>query len=297
MADKYLDDLAAFVVVAREQSFTRAARRLGVSQSALSQTVRNLEEKLQMRLLARTTRRVSATELGQRLLNGIAGRIEEIEDELTLLRGQSERPSGTIRITAGAFPAETILWPRLEPLLRAYPDLHFEISSDAALTDIVADRFDAGVRLGEQIENDMIALPISPPLRMRVVSSQAYLDRAGVPEHPSELTAHACVQIRMPSSGLCLPWEFEKAGEEIRIKVTGRLICNNRNVQLDAVERGHGLAWVLEDTVRDRLEAGRLVSILEDWCAPFPGFHLYYPSRRQHSQAFQLVIEALRYRA
>lgn len=296
MAEKYLDDLAAFVVVAREQSFTKAARKLGVSQSALSQTIKTLEEKLQMRLLSRTTRKVSATELGQQVLDSISGRLEEIEDELTLLKAQGQRPSGTIRITASALPAETILWPKLEPLLLDYPELQLEISSDAALTDIVAERFDAGVRLGNQIEKDMIALPIGPLVRMRVVASRSYLERQGAPGHPSDLTNHDCLQIRMPGSGVCLPWEFEKDGEDLRVKVDGRLICNSRTVQLDAVERGLGLAWVLEDTARDRIEAGRVVPVLEDWCGFFPGFHLYYPSRRQHSQAFRLVIEALRYR-
>ncbi|MBN9669887.1 LysR family transcriptional regulator [Roseibium aggregatum] len=296
MSEKYLDDLAAFIVVAREQSFTKAARKLGVSQSALSQTIKALEEKLQMRLLSRTTRRVSATELGQSVLDSISGRFEAIEEELALLRGQGQRPSGIIRITASALPAETIVWPKLEPLLAEYPELQLEISSDTSLTDIVADRFDAGVRLGEAIEKDMIALPIGPTVRMRVVASKTYLERFGTPEHPSDLTSHECLQIRMPSSGVCLPWEFEKDGEDLRVKVDGRLVCNSRKVQLDAVERGLGLAWVLEDTVRDRIDAGRVVPVLEDWCNFFPGFHLYYPSRRQHSKAFSLVIEALRYR-
>ncbi|ANQ25157.1 LysR family transcriptional regulator [Vibrio natriegens] len=296
MSEKYLDDLAAFVVVAREKNFTKAARKLGVSQSALSQTIKSLEEKLQMRLLIRTTRRVSVTELGQQILDSIATRLEDIDTELIRLRGLSERPSGKIRITASALPSETILWPKLEPVLKNHPEIQLEISSDASLTDIVAERFDAGVRLGEQIEKDMIALPIGPPVRMRVVASNSYLKRKGTPRHPSELTEHECLQIRMPSAGVCLPWEFERDGEEIRIKVNGRLICSSRTVQLDAVEQGYGLAWVLEDSACDRLNSGRIVSVLDDWCNYFPGFHLYYPSRRQHSEAFRLVIEALRYK-
>lgn len=296
MPEKIYDDIAAFIVVAREQSFTRAATKMGVSQSALSQTIRNLEERLQMRLLARTTRKVSATELGEQLLEAAEARMDAIADDLNRLRGLSDTPSGTIRISASAHPAETILWPKLAPLLIEYPDLKLEIDSNAALVDIVANRFDAGVRLGEQIDKDMISIPIGPPERMRVVAAPEYLRRFGTPQHPRDLTAHDCIQIRMPTAQAPIPWTFEKQGEELKVRVTGRIICNNRNVQIDAAKRGLGLAWMLQDFALPLIESGELVGVLDAWCDEFSGFHLYYPSRRQHSHAFELIINALRWR-
>lgn len=296
MPEKIYDDIAAFIVVAREQSFTKAAIKLGVSQSALSQTIRNLEERLQLRLLARTTRKVSATELGQQLLDAAEARLDGLAEDLNRLRGLSDAPSGTIRISASAHPAEKILWPKLAPLLAEYPDLKLEIDSNAALVDIVSDRFDAGVRLGEQIDKDMVSIPIGPPERMRVVASPDYLRRYGTPIHPRDLTAHDCIQIKMPTAQAPIPWEFEKKGEELNVRVSGRFVCNNRNLQVDAARRGLGLAWMLQDFALPLIESGDLVGVLDDWCNEFPGFHLYYPSRRQHSHAFQLIINALRWR-
>lgn len=296
MTDRNYDDIAAFILVAREQSFTRAAAKLGVSQSALSQTIRNLEERLQMRLLARTTRRVSATELGQKLLEAAEARLDGIAQDLNRLRGLADAPSGTIRISSSPWPTEAILWPKLAPLLIEYPDLRLEIDSNTALVDIVGERFDAGVRLGEQVDRDMISMPIGPPERMRVVAAPDYLRRRGTPRHPRDLTAHDCIQIRMPTAQAPIPWEFEKAGEKVNVRVSGRIICNDRAVQVDAARRGLGLAWMLQDFALPLLETGDLVAVLDDWSGEFPGFHLYYPSRRQHSHAFALVLRALRWR-
>lgn len=296
MSEKIFDDLASFVVVAREQSFTKAAAKLGVSQSALSQTIRNLEERLQMRLLSRTTRNVSPTELGQRLLEVAETRLEAINEDLNRLRGLADKPAGTIRISSSPHPTETILWPKLAPLLAEYPDIRIEIDSNAALIDIVSERFDAGVRLGGQIEKDMVSIPIGPPERMVVIAAPGYLARFGVPQHPSDLTAHDCIQIRMPTAQAPMPWEFDKDGRELNVRVSGRIICNNRVMQIDAVKRGFGLAWVMQDTAADLIEAGELVTVLDDWCNSFPGFQLYYPSRRQHTHAFELVVKALRWR-
>ncbi|MFV0359252.1 LysR family transcriptional regulator [Tropicimonas sp.] len=296
MPDRVYDDIAAFIVVAREQSFTKAAKKMGVSQSALSQTVRNLEERLQMRLLSRTTRKVSPTELGQQLLEAAEPRLQAIADDLNRLRGLSEQPAGTVRISASSHPTETILWPKLAPLMAQYPDLKIEIDSNAALVDIVGERFDAGVRLGEQVDKDMISVAIGPPERMLVVASRDYLERFGTPQHPRDLTSHECIQIRMPTARAPIPWEFKKGREEINVRVSGRIICNNRDVQIDAARRGFGLAWMLQDFAVPLLETGEMVSVLSDWCAEFPGFFLYYPSRHQHSRAFDLVVKTLRWR-
>lgn len=296
MPDRYYDDIAAFIVVAREQSFTKAAAKIGVSQSALSQTIRNLEERLQMRLLSRTTRKVSATELGEKLLEASEARLGAIAEDLNRLRGLSDTPSGTIRISASPHPTEKILWPKLAPLMQLYPDLNLEIDSNASMVDIVGERFDAGVRLGEQVEKDMISVPIGPPERMRVVASPDYLAQYGRPHHPRDLTVHDCIQIRMPTAQAPIPWEFERRGEELNVRVSGRIICNNREVQVDAARQGLGLAWMLEDFAAPLVASGALVSVLDDWCEPFPGFHLYYPSRRQHSRAFELILKALRWR-
>lgn len=296
MPEKIYDDLAAFIIVAREQSFTRAAAKMGVSQSALSQTIRNLEERLQMRLLARTTRKVSATELGEQLLEAAEARLDAIAQDLNRLRGLADAPSGTIRISASPHATERILWPKLAPLLAEYPELRLEIDSNAALVDIVGERFDAGVRLGEQIDRDMISVPIGPPERMRVVAARDYLRRFGTPRHPRDLTAHDCIRIRMPTAQAPIPWEFEKDGETMNVRVSGRIICNNRDVQIDAARRGLGLAWMMQDFAIPLIESGDVVGVLDDWCGEFSGFHLYYPSRRQHSHAFALVIGALRWR-
>ncbi|WP_313392162.1 LysR family transcriptional regulator [Sphingobium yanoikuyae] len=295
--NKIYDDLAAFVAVARAESFTGAARQMGVSQSALSQTIRNLEARLQMRLLSRTTRHVKPTELGEKVLEAAEQRLADLSEDLNRLQGMSDRPAGTIRISASPQPTEAILWPKLAPLLAANPDLHIEIDSNAALVDIVSDRFDAGVRLGEQVEKDMITVPIGPMERMIVVAAPEYLKRFGTPRHPRDLTDHDCIQIRMPTARAPIPWEFQKNAQEINVRVSGRIICNNKFMQIDAAARGLGLTWLLEEpNVKERIAAGDLVTILDEWCEPFPGFHLYYPSRRQHSHAFRLVIDALRWR-
>lgn len=296
MAQENFNDLVAFITVAREESFTRAAVKLGVSQSALSQTVRGLEERLGLRLLTRTTRRVSPTAAGERLLQTAGPRFDEIQSELSALSEMRDKPAGTIRITTGEHAAISVLAPALEKFIPETPDVKVEITVDYGLTDIVADRYDAGVRLGEQIAKDMIAIKIGPEMRMAVVGSPAYFRMHPWPEVPQDLTSHNCIQIRMPTYGNILAWEFEKDGHELKVRVEGQLVFNNIAMRLDAVRRGLGLAYMPEDQVADQIARGELVRVLEDWCAPFPGYHLYYPDRRYASPAFALVVEALRYR-
>jgi DNA-binding transcriptional LysR family regulator len=293
-----LNDLAAFLAVARERSFTRAAAKLGVSPSALSHAMRGLEERLGVRLLTRTTRSVSPTEAGERLLERIGPHFEGIETELAALSELRHKPAGTVRITALDHAAETILWPAVERLLPDYPDIVVEISVDNALTDIVAGRFDAGIRLGEQVARDMIAMPIGPPLRMACVGAPAYFARAAAPPpaEPHDLAGHACINLRFATSGGLYAWEFEKDGRELRVRVEGPVILNDPRMIRRAALAGFGLAFLPEDHVAADLAAGALVRLLEDWTPPFPGYHLYYPSRRQHSPAFALLLEALRYR-
>jgi DNA-binding transcriptional LysR family regulator len=290
------DDLAAFLAVARERSFTRAAAQLGVSQSALSQTVRGLEERLRIRLLTRTTRSVAPTEAGERLLHSIGPHLDEIDAELTALSALREKPAGTIRITTSEHAAEAILWPALARLLADYPDIHVEIIIDYGLADIVAERYDAGVRLGEQVAKDMIAVRIGPDLRMAVVGAPSYFARRPEPKRPQDLTAHDCINLRLPTRGGLYPWEFEKRGRELKVRVEGQLVFNNIALRLNAVLAGFGLAYLPEDQVQLHLADGRLVRVLDDWCPPFAGYHLYYPSRRQTTPAFALLVQALRYR-
>jgi DNA-binding transcriptional LysR family regulator len=296
MPRESFNDLLAFLAVARERNFTRAAARLGVSQSALSHSVRGLEARLGVRLLTRTTRSVAPTEAGERLLRTVGPRFDEIEVELAALGELREKPAGTIRITAGEHAAEAILWPTLEKLLPDYPDIKVEIVIDYGLTDIVAERYDAGVRLGEQVAKDMIAVRIGPDMRMAVVGAPSYFARRKQPRTPPDLTAHACINIRLPTYGGLYAWEFEKDGRELRVRVEGQLVFNNIALRLDAALAGFGLAYLPEDQVRTHLAEGRLVRVLADWCPPFPGYHLYYPSRRQPRPAFALLVEALRYR-
>ncbi|MEF0940239.1 LysR family transcriptional regulator [Rhizobium sp. BR 362] len=291
-----LNDLIAFLAVAREQSFTKAAAKLGVSQSALSHTIRGLEARLGLRLLTRTTRSVSPTEAGERLLVTIGPRFDEIENELAALSEFREKPAGTIRITAGEHAAETILWPALEPLLPQYPDVHVEIIIDYGLTDIVAERYDAGVRLGEQVARDMIAVRIGPDMRMAAVGAPAYFEGRPKPLTPQDLTGHNCINLRLPTYGGIYAWEFEKEGRELKVRVEGQLVFNNIGLRLNAALAGLGLAYLPEDVVQPYLRDGQLVRVLEDWCPPFTGYHLYYPSRRQASPAFALVVNALRRR-
>ncbi|MEK1865303.1 LysR family transcriptional regulator [Rhizobium leguminosarum] len=291
-----VNDLIAFLAVARAQSFTKAAGKLGVSQSALSHTIRGLEERLGLRLLTRTTRSVAPTEAGERLLVSIGPRLDEIESELAALSAFREKPAGTIRINAGEHAADAVLWPALQKLLPDYPDINVEIIVDYGLTDIVAERYDAGVRLGEQVAKDMIAVRIGPDMRMAVVGAPAYFDTRPKPLTPQNLTDHNCINLRLPTYGSVYAWEFEKDGRELRVRVEGQLIFNNIALRLNAVLAGLGLAYMPEDLVEAHLADGRLVRVLEDWCLPFSGYHLYYPSRRHTSPAFALVVDALRYR-
>jgi DNA-binding transcriptional LysR family regulator len=290
-----INDLQAFVAVAREQSFTKAATMLGVSQSALSHTVRGLETQLGVRLLTRTTRSVAPTPAGERLLMTMGPLLDEIEAGMAALSEFRDRPAGTIRVTAGEHAAHTVLWPALERLLPDYPDIKVEIDINNGLTDIVEGRYDAGVRLGEQVAKDMVAVRIGPDARMAVVGAPSYLASRSHPKTPEDLTAHDCIGLRMQSGGL-LTWEFEKGGREVKVKVEGRLVFNTSLMALEAAVAGHGLAYLLEDRVHACLADGRLVRVLADWCPPFSGYHLYYPSRRQPRPAFALLVDALRYR-
>lgn len=289
------NDLLSFMVVARERSFTRAAAQLGVSQSALSHAMRNLEARLEVRLLTRTTRSVAPTEAGEQLFMRLSPHLLEIEQELTTLRDTRDRPAGNIRLTAGEHAMSAVLWPVLKPFMAQYPDINVEVTVDDGLTDIVDGRFDAGVRLGEQVAKDMIAIRIAPDMRMAVVGSADYLHRFGVPETPEQLDQHRCINMRLPTRGGLYAWEFERDGRELRVRVDGQLILNSLPQRIDAAENGLGLAYVPEDAVQDALAEGRLVRVLEAWCPAFAGYHLYYPSRRQHTSAFTLLIAALRH--
>jgi DNA-binding transcriptional LysR family regulator len=291
-----LDDLMAFVAVARERSFTRAAAKLGVSQSALSHTMRELEARLGLRLLTRTTRSVAPTAAGERLLRTVGPRFEEIEAELSALSELREKPAGTIRITATEYAADAILLPKLAKLLRAYPDIKVEIVIDYGLTDIVAQRYDAGVRSGEQVAKDMIAVRIGPDMRMAVVGTPSYFKARPEPKRPQDLVDHNCITLRLPTHGGLYAWEFEKGGRELKVRVEGQLTYNTTAQMLNAALAGLGLAYVPEGLAQLHLAKGRLKRVLADWCLPYSGYHLYYPSRRQHSAAFALVVEALRHR-
>jgi len=291
-----LDDLNAFLAVAREKSFTRAAARLGVSQSALSQTIRGLEERLGLRLLARTTRSVAPTEAGERLMREIGPHLEGVAEALAAVSRLRETPAGTVRINASEHAANSVLYPVIARLARAYPEIAIELRIDNAFVDIVAERFDAGVRIGEQIEKDMVAVRIGPDMRMAIVATPDYFARHPPPRTPRDLTRHDCINVRLPLSGGALPWEFEKGGREISVRVEGRLTFSVMTMGLRAALDGLGLAYCQADLAAPHVAGGRLVSVLEDWCAPFAGYHLYYPSRRQHSAAFAVVVDALRYR-
>jgi len=289
------DQLAIFSAVAQERSFTRAAARLGMSQPALSRAMRQLEDRLGVRLLSRTTRSVSPTEAGEHLLRVIAPRFEEIDNELALLSAFRDKPAGKLRITAGEHAAITVLHPVLAKLLPDYPDLNIEIIVDYGFTDIVAEGFDAGVRLGEQVAKDMIAMRIGPDMRMAVVGSPAYFTRYSKPVVPIDLMQHNCITLRMPTHGGLYSWEFEKNGQPVNVRVEGQLVFNNIAMRLQAALQGLGLAYMPEDQVQEHVAQGRLIRVLTDWCEPFSGYHLYYPSRRQSSPAFTLLREALRY--
>lgn len=296
MAHENFNDLLAFLTVAKERSFTKAASQLGVSQSALSHTVRSLEERLGIRLLTRTTRSVAPTEAGERLFLSIGPRFEEIEAELSALSELREKPAGNIRITAVEYAVDTILWPVLMDFLPAYPDVKVEVNIDYGMTDIVAERYDAGIRLGEQVASGMIAVRIGPDTRMAVVGAPAYFRSQPPPVTPQDLTRHECINLRLPTYGGLYAWEFGKNGHELKVRVEGRLVFNKTAHLLNAALAGFGLAYVPEGLVQTYVAKGQLNRVLEDWCEPFSGYHLYYPNRRQASPAFALLVEALRYR-
>jgi DNA-binding transcriptional LysR family regulator len=291
-----LDDLLAFLAVARAGSFTKAAAKLGVSQSALSYTIKELEARLKLRLLTRTTRSVSPTEAGERLLRNLGPRFDEIEAELVALGELRERPSGTIRVTATEYAAEALLLPKLAKLLREYPDIKVEIVVDYGLTDIVAERYDAGVRSGEQVAKDMIAVRIGPDMRMAVVGAPSYFKSKPEPKKPQDLIGHNCINLRLPTHGGVYVWEFEKNGRELKVRVEGQLTLNSAHQMMSAALGGSGLAYVPEGLVQTHISKGRLKRVLADWCPPYDGYHLYYPSRRQSTPAFALFVDALRYR-
>jgi DNA-binding transcriptional LysR family regulator len=291
----HLDDLLAFLAVARGGSFTKAAAKLGVSQSALSHTMRELETRLGVRLLSRTTRSVAPTEAGERLLHSLGPRFDEIDAELAAVSELREKPAGSIRITATEYALDAILWPKLVKFLRQYPDVKVEVFIDNGLTDIVAQRFDAGVRAGEQVAKDMIAVRIGPDMRMAVVGAPSYLKKHPAPEKPQDLIGHSCINLRLLTHGGLYAWEFEKAGRELKVRVDGQLTFNGTFQMLNAALAGFGLAYVPEDLSRLHIANGRLKRVLADWCPPYSGYHLYYPSRRQPSAAFTLLVEALRH--
>jgi DNA-binding transcriptional LysR family regulator len=296
MARENLNDLVAFVAIARERSFTRAAAKLGVSQSALSHTIRALEERMGIRLLTRTTRSVVPTEAGDRLLETVASHLDEIETGLAALGEMRDKPAGHFRITSTEHAAETILWPAMAEIAKTYPDISLEVVIDYGLSDIVAERYDAGVRIGEAIAKDMIAVRIGPELEMAVVATPAYLEERGVPQTPQELVRHNCINLRLASAGGLYAWEFEREGREINVRVEGQFTFNTSGLIRKAVRAGYGLASIPIDQVQEDIASGTLVRVLSEWCPPFSGYHLYYPSRRQNSLAFRLLVNALRYK-
>ena len=291
-----LKDLLWFLAVVRERSFTKAAAELGTSQSTLSHTIKQLEARLGVRLLTRTTRSVAPTEAGERLNQSLVPRFEGIAADLSSLVAFRDKPAGTVRITLSDHALRMTVWPKLQPMLRDYPDLRVELYSDNGMRNIVEERFDAGVRLGESVDRDMIAVRIGPDLRMAVVGAPAYLKRRPAPKKPQDLTEHDCINLRLPTRGGIYAWEFEKRGREMKVRTEGRLVFNNVALRLDAVLAGFGLAYLPDDQVLAYLKNGRLVRVLEDWCPPFSGYHLYYPSRRQTTPAFALLVDALRFR-
>jgi DNA-binding transcriptional LysR family regulator len=296
MSRENYNDLQAFLVVAQRRSFTKAAAQLGVSPSALSHSMRGLEERLGIRLLTRTTRSVSPTEAGERLLRNLGPHFEEVEAELAALSELRQKPSGTIRITAGDHAAVMLLWPKLSRILEKHPDVKVEINMEGGLIDIAAQRFDAGVRLGEQVAKDMVSVRIGPDLRFAVVGTKSYFARRAPPKTPQDLVAHSCINLRLPTHGGLWPWEFERNGRELKVRVDGQLTFNNIFQVRDAALAGFGLAYIPEDIARPYLAKGQLLWVLDEWSPPWSGYHLYYPSRRQASPALALIVETLRHR-
>ena len=295
MLKENFNELQIFLVVARERSFTKAAGKLGVSQSALSHAVKALEERLNVRLLTRTTRSVAPTETGERLIASLEPRLADLESELESILQLTGSASGNIKLSAGEHSARKLLWPKLKPFLKQYPDINVELVVDNGFVNIVEGRFDAGIRLGESVDKDMVAVRIGPDLRMLVVGSPEYLQSYGVPQTPHELQNHRCINMRLPTVGGLYHWEFEKDGKPLRVRVEGQLTFNLLSERIDAVLSGFGLACVPDDMVQDELKSGELVQVLADWSPTFPGYYLYYPSRKQHPLAFALLIDALRY--
>lgn len=295
--NKNYNDLMAFITVAQQGSFTKAAAILGVSQSALSHTIRGFEKRMDVRLLNRTTRSVSPTEAGQHLLQSIAPKFAEIDHELEVVNQFKKSPTGTIRLTTDDYSANAIVWPRIKKLVAEYPDINVEIDVNYGFVDIVSERFDAGIRLGESLEQDMIAVPISPPMRMAVIAAPEYWQQHGVPETPHELVEHNCINFRLPTYGGLYAWEFEKDDKELSVRVNGQLVIQSAQKRIDAAISGLGVAYVPEQEVERLMAEGKLQRVLADWCSPFDGFYLYYPNRQLASPAFKLFVEALRYHA
>ena len=297
MQREIMSDLVAFLAVARERSFTRAAAKLGVSPSALSHTVRKLEERLGVRLLTRTSRSVSTTEPGQRLLERVGPHFDQVADELDGLMDLRDKPAGTLRITTGDQPAESILMPAVTKLLRLYPDLTIELIVDNGFVDIAAERFDAGVRLGETLAQDMIAVRIGPDLRMAVAASPAYLETCGTPNAPDDLSRYNCINLKHQAKGGNSVWDLEKDGRVVNVRVEGQIIVNDIAIVRQAAVDGLGLCYLPRDYLEAEIETGDLIPVMEDWCPPFPGYHLYYPSRRQQSPALAAFVAAVRYKS
>jgi DNA-binding transcriptional LysR family regulator len=296
VARQNINDLLTFLAVARERSFTRAAAKIGVSQSALSHTIRQLEARLGVRLLTRTTRAVSPTDAGERLLMGIGPHFDEIEAQVDALNELREKPAGTVRITAADYAISSVLWPKLQKFLPKHPDIKVELMLDNGLTDIVTERYDAGVRMGEQLAKDMISARIGPDFRFAVVGAKSYFTRHAEPTKPQDLIRHTCINYRFPTSGGLWAWEFEESGREIKIRVDGQLTFNNIFHALDAALAGLGVAYVPEEIAQTYIAKGRLRRVLESWCPYWDGYYLYYPNRRQSSPAFVALVEALRHR-
>lgn len=289
-----LIDMLWFMAVAEERSFTKAAARLGTSQSTLSHTIKRLETRMGLRLLTRTTRSVSPTEAGEKILNSLAPRISEIEHDIDAVLEVRDKPSGTVRITLSDHALETVVWPKLQPVMKGFPDVKIELNANDGFINIVEERFDAGVRLGESLDKDMIAVRISPDWRLVAVGSPAYFEAHGIPQHPQELVSHKCINQRQIRSGGLYAWEFEKDGRELRVRVDGQLIFNSSRAQINAAVSGYGIAYLPENLVLDDLTTGRLVQVLDEWSPFFQGYYLYYPSKRQNAPAFSVVINALR---
>ncbi|MCK1651219.1 LysR family transcriptional regulator [Bradyrhizobium sp. 149] len=294
MASRDFNDLLAFVAVARERSFTKAAAKLGVVQSTLSHTIKRLESQMGLRLLTRTTRSVGLTEAGERLQQSVAPRIEEIERDIAVLMSLRDKPSGTVRITLSDHALETVVWPKLSPVLKKYPDLKVEFSLDTAFRNIVEDGFDAGIRLGESVEKDMIAVRIGPDWRLVAVASPGYLREHPKPKHPQDLLHHICIKRREAAGGHYV-WEFAKNGPELRVRVEGQVTFNDSRAMIEAAVKGFGIAYVPEDMVTQRVRSGELVIVLDDWSPKFDGYYIYYPTSRQNSAAFKVIVDALRH--